>query len=162
MPAAALLLGLDAYHPALSHFPIAFLFLPPVLMSLSWVLHRQSPLLRAMALWMLLAGTLGLYLAAASGDAARDVAPKLEPLSRAIATHEDLGSLLRALFTGLCLAFAGLIHGPRLFRRELQPRTLQLALVLLLAAQIGGLYLLVKVAHTGGILVHRLGLHAHI
>ena len=152
----------DALHPALSHFPIAVLPLVPVFVLLALWLREQRRTLMAVAIGLLVFGTLGVYLSAASGDAARELAPKLPEVASALERHESMGELARALFTVLAVLLAALEYVPWLFKKELAPRTFAALAAAFVAVYLVVSLLLVNTARSGGVLVHRLGVHARI
>ena len=57
-------------HPLLVHFPIALLFITPLFLLLAVLLGRQNRAWALTALLLLLLGTVGIFAAAASGEAA--------------------------------------------------------------------------------------------
>lgn len=158
--------GWDALHPVISHFPIALLLVAPFCLAAAIALRKHRTALAVTALGLSLAGTFGVYLAAATGDAARDAARaaalQSQELKAALATHEDLGSAARAAFSVLTAALAALLAAPPLLKRELPARRLVAGLALLLVLYLGAGLALVNTAHSGGLLVHRLGVHAPI
>ncbi|MBK9088429.1 MAG: hypothetical protein IPL90_05020 [Holophagales bacterium] len=154
--------GWDASHPAVSHFPIALLVIAPVLLLAGLLSPGRRQGLLAFAFALTVAGTLGVYVSAATGDAARDVASKAPPIASAIAEHEDLGSLVRAVFSVLAVLLAALLHGPRLLRRPLAPATSTALAWVLFVVFVCALLPLYNAAHSGAILVHRLGVHAKL
>jgi uncharacterized membrane protein len=152
----------DAFHPAVSHFPIALLVVAPVLLLAGLLSPGRRHCLFPLALAFTVAGTLGVYLSAASGDAARDAASKAPPIAAAIAEHENLGSLVRAVFSVLAVLFAAILHGPRLLRRPLATATSTALTWVLFVLFVCALLPLSNAAHSGAILVHRLGVHAKL
>jgi uncharacterized membrane protein len=152
----------DALHPSISHFPIALLVVSPILVILGLCLSSQRRVLMAVALGFMVAGTAGVYLAAATGDAAKELAPKTPEVTTAIESHENVGSVARAAFTVLTVLFAALLYGPAALKRELDPKAFTTLTLLFLALFLGATLVLVNTAHTGGILVHKLGVHARI
>ena len=152
----------EAAHPAVSHFPIALLVLAPALMLVGLIRRRLREELFVLAFAALALGTCGIYLSAASGDAARDVAPKALPIAAAIAEHEELGSLARALFTGLSVLCALALFAPRLLRRKLAPAVSTSLCWILFLLGLAALVPLWSAAHSGAVLVHRLGVHAKL
>jgi hypothetical protein len=126
--------------------------------------HRRT--LVVVAFGLMLAGTIGLYLAASTGDAARDVArdaaQQSSEVKTAVQAHEDLGSAARAVFSALTVLLAALLFGPRVLKRELKGRHLLAGLITLLVLYLAAGLILVNTAHSGGLLVHKLGLHARI
>ncbi len=154
--------GWDAFHPAVSHFPIALLVVAPVLLLVGLLSPGRRHGLFALAFAFAVVGTLGVYVSAATGDAARDVASKAPPIASAIAEHENLGSLVRALFTVLAVLLAALLHGPRLLGRPLAPATSTALAWVLFVLFVCALLPLYNAAHSGAILVHSLGVHAKL
>jgi uncharacterized membrane protein len=152
----------DALHPFISHFPIALLLVAPVALLAGVCVHRHRRALAAVALGLMACGTIGVYLAASSGDAARDLAAKTPEVKSAIDAHEDLGSTARAVFTGLTVLLAALVLLPRIARKGLNDRALLVGMVVLLVLYLGGGLILVNTAHSGGLLVHKLSVHARI
>ena len=151
----------DALHPGISHFPIALLLVVPVLV-LAGLLFPKQRYLFAMSLWFLLAGTIFLYLSASTGDGAKDVAPRTPEIRKAIENHENIGSAARTIFTVLTALLAALQYGPVLSKKRLSQQTLSaLAVVFLLLYSVAALVLF-NVAHSGAVLVHKLGVHARI
>jgi uncharacterized membrane protein len=151
-----------ALHPGLSHFPITLLLAAPVLILVGLILPARRKGLFEMAVWIMAAGTLFIYLSASSGDAARDSAQRPPEIAKAIAAHESIGSTARAVFTVLAILLAGFVYGPGLLKRPLSPRgTVFLAVGFLVICAIASL-LILNAAHSGGVLVHTLGVHAKL
>jgi hypothetical protein len=112
----------------------------------------------------MLAGTIGVYVAASTGDSARDVArdaaPQSPEVKTAVQAHEDLGSAARAAFSALTVLLAALLFGPCVLRRELKGSHFLAGLIALLVLYLAAGLILLNTAHSGGLLVHKLGLHA--
>lgn len=162
MFALSLPLTWAAWHPAISHFPIAFLCLAPVLIAVALGNPAQRRVLVGVAFWVLVAGTVGIYLSAMAGDAAREVAPKTPEVVKAIEAHEHLGEIIRAVFTALALLLGILHYGPRFLKKELSGRVFGLCAGAFLLLNLAATLVLANAAHTGGVLVHRLGVHAKL
>jgi uncharacterized membrane protein len=148
-------------HPLVIHFPIALLLVAPlfivagILMSPS----KGRPFLIA-ALALMLLGTVGTFLAVATGEAAGEVAQRTAAVSAVLERHEDLGETTRIVFSVLTLIFAALLFLPRLLKGEatiVSARILPLAFLLFYSA---GVVILANTAHNGGRLVHELGVHS--
>jgi uncharacterized membrane protein len=152
----------DAFHPGISHFPIVLLLVAPVLIIVGLLSPKQRSNLIALALWFMLAGTLGVYLSAATGDAAKELAPKTPEVIKAIEDHENIGSIVRVIFTVLTALLASLQFGPSLLKKQLSSRAFMVLTVLFLLIYVVAALLLYNAAHSGGILVHKLGVHAKI
>jgi uncharacterized membrane protein len=152
----------EALHPSISHFPIVLLIVGPLFVLLGLWLRDHRRVLTAVAVGLMVAGTLGVYLSASTGDEAKKAAPQTPEVKQAVETHENLGSVARAVFTVLTLLLAALQYGPGLLRKELGTRAYTTLAVLFLLLCAGGALVLLNTAHTGGLLVHKLGVHAKI
>lgn len=152
----------SAMHPEVSHFPIVLLVVAPVFVLLALWRRAQRTTLMAVAAGLLLAGTLSVYLSASSGDEAKKQAPETAEVKAAVEHHESLASVARAVFTGLSVLLLALLYGPRLAKRTLQPRTATALTVVFLVLYLAAVVVLLDAAHSGGILVHKLGVHARL
>jgi uncharacterized membrane protein len=151
-----------ALHPGLSHFPIALLLLVPALVLAALLAPGRRQGLMEMAVWVLAVGTAFIYLSAASGDAAKEIASQAPDVVKAIAAHEDLGSAARAVFSALAILLAALVYGPRVRMRTVAPRVLVALTLGFLVLYAAAALILLNAAHSGGILVHQLGVHAKL
>jgi len=149
-------------HPGISHFPIVLLLVAPVLVLLSLLASRRREGLLEFAVWFMVVGTAFIYLSAASGDAAKEIASQTPDVVKAIATHEDLGSAARAVFTVLAILLAALVYGPRLIKRSIAPKVLVALAIGFLVLYVAAALILLNAAHTGGLLVHQMGVHAKL
>lgn len=152
----------SALHPAISHFPVVLLLVGPVFLGAGLISASRRDRCLALALLFLAAGTVGVYVSASTGDAARDAATRTPAIAAAIAEHEDLGSVVRAVFSALTVLLAALLYGPRLLRRSLAPATATALAWVLFVLSACALLPLYNAAHSGGLLVHRLGVHAKL
>ena len=152
----------DALHPGVSHFPIVLLVVAPVVLLVGLMSETRRRSCLELALWFMIAGTLGVYISAATGDAAREVASKTPAVKQAIEEHETIGSVVRAAFTALTLALAALLYGPRLVKKPLAPGTVTNLAIALLVLYLAACLPLYNAAHSGGVLVHKLGVHAKL
>jgi uncharacterized membrane protein len=160
----------DALHPSLSHFPIALLLLVPFCLAAAIFVNKHRQTLLAVAFGLTLVGMAAAYFSASTGDAARDVAqeaarngaPQTAEVKAAVQTHEDLASVVRAGSTVIAVLLAALLFGPQLLKRELKDNHFLAGLVVLLVLCLALDLVLLNTAHTGGLLVHKLGMHAPI
>ena len=150
----------DAVHPLIVHFPIALLLVAPVLIVLALFLPRQSRGLFTGALVVMALGTIGTYLAVATGQAAGELAERTPGVAGVLERHEELAETARAIFTALTIVFAAVLFVPSIFKKGLSRRTVTIASLAFLVFYGGGAILLANVAHQGGILVHQYGVHA--
>ena len=147
-------------HPLLVHFPIALLFAVPVFLLLALLLGRRHPAWSYAALILLLLGTAGVFMAAASGEAAGKVAERTPEINGVLERHEHLAETARGVFSGLAMVFAAVVLVPLAWKRILPPWGHYAAHGVFLALFLGSLGFLVQVAHQGGRLVHQFGVHA--
>ncbi len=151
----------DALHPLVVHFPIALLLFAPLFIVVGVLLgsQRGRPFQLA-ALTLMVAGTVGTFVAAATGEAAGKLADRTELSSAVIEHHEELAESTRAVFTGLTLALAAILFAPRLFKTVLGRGVSTALTVAFLVFYAAGAVLLANTAHNGGRLVHELGITA--
>jgi len=150
----------DAFHPGISHFPIVLLLVAPVFILAGVLSQTRRRHFVVLAFWFMVAGTLGVYLSAATGDAAKELAPKTPEITKAIETHENIASVVRAVFTVLTLLLGSLLYGPGLLKKQLNTNLFTWLTLLFLLLYGAGLLPLYNAAHSGGLLVHQHGVHA--
>jgi len=153
----------ESLHPLVIHFPIVLLLLSPLFVLISAVLSppRGRSYMTA-ALIVLLLGTVSLFVAAESGEAAAAVAGRSGPVDALLASHESLASEAEIIFLGLCAVLVGIVALPRILscqETRLTSTFLPLAYIVLYSA---GIFVVVNTAHAGGRLVHEFGIHALI
>jgi uncharacterized membrane protein len=151
----------DALHPLIIHFPIALLLIAPAFIIIGALLQppKGRPYLVA-AMVLLLAGTVAIYVAIETGEAAGKLAERTPGVEQVIETHESLAERTRTVFTVLSVIFVALLVMPRLLKKDdtrLTSTILPLAFLVLYGA---GALLLVNTAHNGGRLVHEFGVRA--
>ena len=148
-------------HPLVIHFPIVLLLLSPLFVLISAALSpsRGRPYM-TVALIILLLGTISLFVAAESGEAAAALAERGGPVDAVLASHESLASEAQIIFLGLCAVLVGIVALPRILscqETRLTSTFLPLAYIVLYSA---GIFVVVNTAHVGGRLVHEFGVHA--
>ncbi len=147
-------------HPLLVHFPIALLFTLPIFLVLTLVLGRRHRVWAFSALILLFLGTVGVFVAGASGEAAGKLAERSPEINAVLERHEHLAEAAQGVFSGLTLAFAALVFTPIALKRELPRWGHGSAHAVFLLIVLGSLGFLVQIAHQGGRLVHQYGVHA--
>ena len=151
----------DSIHPAIVHFPIALLLLSPLFILISAILppSKGRPYM-TVALVITLLGTISLFVAASSGEAAAELAERGGKVDAVLAAHEDLASETRIVFAGLSAILLGMLVVPRLLHREENRLSSTLMPIAFLALYSVGVLFLLNTAHAGGRLVHEFGVHA--
>ena len=114
------------------------------------------------ALALMIAGTLGIFLAASTGEAAGKLAERTPQIDAVLERHEELADATRAVFSGLTVIFAAIMFAPMAFQK-LSGRLISTALPLVFLLFYGvGVLLLTNTAHNGGRLVHEFGVRAMV
>lgn len=145
----------DMLHPAIVHFPIALLLVAPIFVLIGIVRkgERGRPFLMA-ALILMSLGTLSTFVAASTGDAAKESSAQIARSEAAVEQHEELAETAEIAFSALTITFAAILFLPGVLRwTPTWPVTVVLPLVFLLLYA-GGVVLLVNTAHRGGMLSH--------
>ena len=153
----------DALHPLIIHFPIALLFVCPLFILIGALLRpaKGRPYFIA-ALILLLLGTVSLFIAVHTGQAASQLVDQDPPVGVLLQSHQALAVKTRDVFVALSALACGLFFIPRLLGKTdtlLITRVLPLAFLVLYAV---GIIFLVNTADRGGRMVHELGVHAMI
>ncbi|MGA8043967.1 MAG: DUF2231 domain-containing protein [Terracidiphilus sp.] len=151
----------DALHPLVIHFPIALLLLSPLFILIGSVLAppKGQPY-RIAGLIILMLGTIGLFVAASTGEAAGELAERGGGVDAVLSAHEHLAEQTRIFFAGLSVILLGMTVLPGVLRRQetrLSSTFMPLAFLILYSV---GILFLVNTAHAGGRLVHEFGVHA--
>jgi uncharacterized membrane protein len=149
-------------HPLIIHFPIALLFVAPlfIVAAAFWRRHREGWTLGALALMGI--GTLSLFFAVATGEAAGQLVERTPQITATLERHEALAETGRVVFSLLTLAFATWVLVPLVLKREPGAWVRRTVTVLFLLAYAGGISHLTRVAHEGGRLVHEFGVRSII
>lgn len=153
----------EALHPLVIHFPIALLLVAP-LFGLAGALLRpeRGRWLLISALILMIAGTLGTFLARATGEAAGKVISSSSQAHAVLENHEELADTTSLAFSVLSLTFTAIVLAPK-FLRHAENRMVSSFLPLAFLIFYGpGAVLLLNTAHNGGRLVHELGIHAAV
>ena len=147
-------------HPLIVHFPIALLLTAPLLIIIAACVkpERARPYLHSAMLLMLL-GTVAIYLAVGTGEAAGKLAERSPDINPVLQHHEQLAEGTRLAFSILTVIFALVVFMPEWLKKPTRLATSMLPIVFLLLYAIGILSL-VNTAHNGGRLVHEFGVHA--
>lgn len=150
--------GWEGLHPLVIHFPIALLFTAPLFVILGAGLAPpwgRTFLLSALILMVL--GTVSIFMAVETGEAAGGLA-RSGPAARAmLAEHRALAEATEVLFSVLTVVFTALLFVPKWIRAELGRRVQVALLAVFLIFYATGILFLVNTAHHGGLLAHSMG-----
>ena len=153
----------DALHPLVIHFPIALLLVVPFLIVVGALRPPgRGQVILYVALALLIAGTLGTFLALATGEAAGKIAERTPQIDAVLERHEELAEATRISFSVLTVVFTAILLVPRILGKvsgRLISTALPLVFLLFYAA---GMLLLTNTAHNGGRLVHEFGVKAAV
>jgi uncharacterized membrane protein len=152
--------GWEGFHPLIVHFPIALLLVTPLLVVLGLFLPRSERGFLTAAFVVMALGTLAIYVAVPSGEAAGKLAERTPEINKILERHEGLAETSRAVFTALTAIFAVIVFVPRLLRKGLDRLTWIALNASFLVLYGSGTLVLVNTAHAGGRLVHEQGVHA--
>lgn len=149
-------------HPLVVHLPVALLLVAPLLVVLGIAVrsHRRGILIATCAVMTL--GTVGSFVAVATGEAAADAARVGAGIGNAIEEHERLAGTARNLFAGLTALFAILAFPPASLARRLERFPAGALLGALAIVWAAASVVLVNAADRGGRLVHVHGIRADL
>ena len=151
----------DGLHPLISHFPIALLLIAPLFVLIGSVLAPgKGRAYHLAALILMVLGTVSVFVAVESGEAAGKLAERTPEINAVLERHSGLAETTSYAFAGLTLGFALLLGGARLLRRHESRMATTVIPLLFLVAYSAGMLLLVNTAHNGGRLVHEFGVKA--
>ena len=153
----------DALHPLVIHFPIALLLVVPFLIVAGALRPpERGQTILYVALALMIVGTLGTFLAIATGEAAGRIAERTPQIDVVLEHHEQLAEATRIAFSVLTVLFAAILLIPVILKKTLNgivSTVLPLAFLVLYG---GGILLLTNTAHNGGRLVHEFGVRAAV
>jgi len=162
----------EGLHPIIIHFPIALLLVAPVLIVLGLIFQKHARGFFYSALVVMLLGTLGAYVAVASGKATAQVAERpaelmqdmaqLNAMNAVLEEHEEKGETVMVVFTIFTLLYAGILFWPGILKKSISNRLLLIIQIIFLILYSGGALLVSQTGHLGGRLVHQYGLRAPV
>jgi uncharacterized membrane protein len=152
--------GWDGLHPLVIHFPVALLLIAPLFLVLSALSARHATGFSVSALILLAIGTAAAYVAVETGEAAAELADRTEAITAGIMRHQAMADRTVVVFSAITVTYAILLALPLLVKRLAAKRARVFVAVLMIAAVLGGGLQVAATAHQGGMLVHKLGVHA--
>lgn len=150
----------DSLHPIIIHFPIALLIIAPLFIILGLFFRDNSKWFHISALTLMVIGTLSVFLAVSTGEAAGELAIRTPQIEAVLEQHEEMAETTKIVFGILTGIYGLLIITPLVMRKTIPQKVAipaQSAFLLLFS---GCLLLLINTAHQGGRLVHEFGVHA--
>jgi uncharacterized membrane protein len=153
----------DSFHPLIIHFPIVLLLVCPLFVLIGALLSpaKGRPYLST-ALILLLLGTVSLFFAVETGEAASQLVDRNPPIEALLKSHQSLAVDTRNVFVTLSVIACGVFLLPRLLGKTdslLFSRVLPLSFLVFYAV---GVIFLVNTADRGGRMVHECGVNAMI
>ncbi len=153
----------DALHPLVIHFPIALLLVVPFLIVVgALVPTERGRAILYVALTLMIAGTLGTFLAVATGEAAGRIAERTPQIDLVLEHHEQLAEATRIAFSVLTVVFAAILLIPVILKKTANRVVSTVLPLAFLVLYVGGIMLLTNTAHNGGRLVHEFGVRAAV
>jgi len=153
----------NGLHPLIVHFPIALLLTAPLFVIIGTVLALpKGRAFLVSALILMALGTVSVFVAVETGEAASRLAGSKPAVKAALAQHENLALTTLLLFSVLTVTFAAFLFAPKLLQRELGRTTNTALLAAFLVFYATGALFLAKTAHQGARLVRELGIHTPV
>jgi uncharacterized membrane protein len=149
----------NALHPALVHFPVALLLTAPVFVLLALLLPKQRIAMVASGIVLMVLGTGAAFLAAASGEAAEEIAAIPAAAESVMERHEELAEVVRFIFAALSALLVA-IGVALAWKPKIRHRWVAIGLGVFLVGWLGCAAALVELSHQGGRLVHEYGVRA--
>ncbi len=151
----------DGLHPLIIHFPIGLLLVAPVLIVIGMLMPPQKGrIMLIAALVLMVLGTVSVFIALETGEAAAELADRTPEINALIQHHESLAEKTRITFSVLTVALAAILFLPTILKRQVS-RSYHIIFPLILLCFYGaGAALLANTAHQGGRLVHEFGVKA--
>lgn len=150
----------DKIHPLVVHFPIALLMVAPIFVILAIAWKSQTKSLLAAVSLMVVLGTIGAFVATASGEAAEELAERVPGAESIIHEHQELAETARNLFTVLAviLVVATIVYIKR--ESRIPRKAVIIGGIVYVVLHCSAAVVLANAAHEGGRLVHEVGVEA--
>jgi uncharacterized membrane protein len=149
--------GWDGLHPLVVHFPIALLFVVPILLIIGLIWKNKAKCYLIAALIIMFLGTISAFVAGMTGDAAGEIAQRTPQITAMIEKHDDMAETTRTVFTILTIIYATLLFLPKLLKKEIKPNLFLILNIIFLILYGLGMLILTNTGHLGARLVHELG-----
>ena len=152
----------ETAHPVVVHLPIGVLAAVPLIALWAMIAGANRRTVGWAVMLLVLVGTTGTVLAAASGARAQEIANVPGGAAKLLDRHEELGELARNSFLGVAGAYAAIT----ILSMILKDRIKRPVWVVLHAAWLIGFFaaflVLANAGHMGGRLVHEFGVRAQL
>lgn len=153
---------IDAIHPLVIHFPVALLLVAPVFIILGIVNRSRSRCFFVCGFILMFLGTIGSFVAIASGEAAAELVERTPEIKAVLEKHQNLAESTRTFFVVMVIINAIILLLPKFFKERMQHFWIRMMNFVYLVAYAIGCIMLTNTAHQGGNLVHGLGVRAMI
>lgn len=150
----------DGLHPIIIHFPIALLFVAPILVILGMIFHKSGKAFMVSAFVLMLIGTIATFIAVSTGEAAGELAERIQNVEAVLENHEELAETTGNVFTALTVIFGAIVFIPMIFKKEFGRKIVIPISIAFLFFYAAGTVVLINAAHEGGRLVHEFGVRA--
>jgi uncharacterized membrane protein len=152
----------DGLHPLIIHFPIALLLVAPIFIVLGALLRRTGRSFSLAALFLMVLGTVAVFIAVETGEAAGELADRTPQVMQVLQHHQELADLTRSVFVALTVIYAVVLFLPPLLSNRLSHGPILALQGAFLLLYLAGAVVLINTAHNGGRLVHELGVRAFV
>ncbi|MEJ2084013.1 MAG: hypothetical protein P8Y94_18130, partial [Acidobacteriota bacterium] len=96
------------------HFPIALLLVAPIFIVLGALLRRTGRSFSLAALFLMVLGTVAVFMAVETGEAAGELADRTPQVMQVLQHHQELADLTRSVFVALTVIYAVVLFLPPL------------------------------------------------
>lgn len=150
----------DSLHPLVVHFPIALVLVAPLFVLASVIFRSASRTLASCALLLMALGTVGAFIAVATGEAGAELADRSPEVNTTIEKHEELAETTRTMLVVVTSVYALIVFAPFVSKRVLDGVPSVALNGAFLVLYLVAATFLVNTAHQGGRLVHVYGVRA--
>jgi uncharacterized membrane protein len=152
----------DGLHPLVIHFPIALVFVSPLLILLAMLWKQQTRTLLIVATLMMLLAAAGAWLATSTSGAAEEFAENVPGAKSILHEHEELGEAARNFTTALAIVLLVATAAFCKWNAKVPRAATLIGGLIFLLANGSTALVIANAAHEGGRLVHEVGVRARL